>query len=65
MSDSMKVRFLDLLRTDYWLEDAQREFIVEFFEVVCETGDVLNLEINGRGLYDCMQLLTRKIYWEP
>ena len=64
MSDSVKVRFLDLLRTAYWLEleDAQREFIVEFFEAACETGDALNLEINGRGFYDCMQLLGRDIY---
>jgi hypothetical protein len=62
MSDSMKVRFLVLLRTEYRLEDAQREFIVEFFEAACETGDALNLEINGRGFYDCMQLLGRDIY---
>ena len=62
MSDSMKVWFLHLLRTEYWLKDAQ-EFIVEFFEVACETGNVLNLEINGRGLYHCGQLLGRQIYY--
>ena len=57
----MKVRFLDFLHADI-SDDAEKEFIVEFFEVACETGDALNLEINGRGLYDCMRLLGRKIY---
>jgi hypothetical protein len=58
----MKARFLDLLHLrSRWIDDAGKEFIVEFFEVACETRDVLNLEINGRGLYDCMQLLRPKM----
>ena len=61
MSESMKVRFLELLTREV-VGVAEMEFIVEFFEMACQTGDMLRLEINGRGLYDCMQLLGREIY---
>jgi hypothetical protein len=57
----MTVRFLDLL-TGEGVGVADVEFISEFFEMACQTGDMLRSEINGRGFYDCMQLLGRYIY---
>ena len=43
-------------------EGSEAEFIREFFEAACQTREIVGLEINGRGLYDVMQLLGRKIY---
>ena len=60
----MRLLFLKLLTADDNLQEAERVFLLEFFEVACQTGDILKLEINGRGLYDCMQLLGRDIYEE-
>jgi len=58
----MKFMLLNEFKTVDGLEDTEKEFVVEFFEVACETSDVLKLEINGRGLYHFMQIFGRKVY---
>ena len=62
MTDARALPFLDMFKRYGRGNDTEKEFLAEFFEVACETRDVLKLEINGRGLYECMKLLGRYIY---
>ena len=51
-------------RIKYMYDVSDGEFISEFFEAACQAKNILRLEINGRGLYDIMQLLGREIYYD-